>query len=915
MNIRDDKFLYRAIEFIQKIASGDFSSRMEKPFENDECDALIAGLNMLGEELQSRELEREKQATTIKESEIRFKELFNHMSSGVAVFEAINNGEDFIFKDLNKAAEDIDQVKKEVVIGKQLTKLFPDVNRFGLLEVMQNVWQTGNAQNHPTMFYKDDRIHGWRENHVYKLPGGEIVVVYDDVTERIELENKHKDSEEMFRSMNESIHDGLIMIDTERRISYWNKAAQRIFGYSYQEVINKDAYSLLAPKRYLEDYKNGFAAIKKGGTGNTIGNTVQLKALKKDGKEIPIELSFSAILLKGKWHAIGIIHDITKRKKIELEIKLRRKYLEGLLAAALDAIVTMDEKGKIVEWSKGDERMFGFTKDEAVGYELDKLVTNVDTYQQASELTNKVMHKINLRSIEAVRHSKNNAPIDVLISGSPIYDGDILIGAVCIYTDISELKHAEQLVRENEEKYRSIVESTSDAIITLDTEGNIVGWNRGAQILFGYETVEILGKHVKILSPKTHETEQQQILQQTKKRGQSGIQETIRVAKDGRHVPVEMVVSARTDKMGRLTGTTAVIRDCTERKQAEQELNRTHDIYQKAIENARGVPYLLKFPEQKYEYFGSGFEELLGIPAATMTSDMWKKIGKQVIILDQDAPQDLKKYGDSFLEKEVQTYRVDIELETAAGRSKWINDCSLPILDESSGEVIASLGILQDISDRKLTEKKLEKLIAEKEMLLKEVYHRVKNNFALVSSLLNLQSHSLKDNKALETLNTSRDRIQSMAMVHQQLYQSVDLENINFKKYIRSLVDTLFHSYVTDPGKIFLETKIDNLPIGADLAIPCGLIINELVTNAIKYAFDPAQTKKGKIIISFRQIKNGEIELVVQDTGKGLPDNFNIEKTESLGLKIVNLLVKQIGGSLDFQSSKGTKFIIKFGLN
>ena len=530
MNIRDEKFLYRAIDFIQKIASGDFSSRMEMYFKNDEVDALIAGLNMLGEELQSRELEREKQAATIKESEIRFKELFNRMSSGVAVYEAINNGKDFIFKDLNKAAEDIDQVKKEDVIGKRLTKIFPGVVDFGLLEVMQNVWQTGEAQNPPAMFYKDDRIQGWRENHVYKLPSGEIVVVYDDITERVELENNLKDSEEMFRSMNESALDALIMIDNKGLINYWNKAAQRIFGYSSQEVIGKDLHSLLTPTRYLEGFIKGFSKFKKNGTGNAIGNVLQLEALKKDNTESPIELSLSSFQLKGKWHAIGIIHDITQRKKIELEIKTRRKYLEGLLTAAPDAIVTMDEKGKIVEWSNGAELMFGFTKEETIGYELDKLVTNIDTYQQASEFTSKVMHKHNLRSIEAVRYSKENTPVDVLISGSPIFDEDILIGAVIIYTDISELKRS------------------------------------------------------------------------------------------------------------------------------EAELNKTHDIYQKTIENARGVPYLLKFPEQQYEYFGSGFEKLIGIPADKMSPEMWKKICKQVIILDQGAPQDLKKYGDSFLEKEIQTY-------------------------------------------------------------------------------------------------------------------------------------------------------------------------------------------------------------------------------------------------------------------
>jgi len=787
MNKKNGKqFLTQAIDFVQKIASGDFSARMETSFKNDEIDALITGLNMLGEELQSRELEREKQTATIKESEIRFKELFDRMKCGVAVYKAIDNGEDFIFKDLNKAAEDIEQIKKDDVIGERLTKIFPDVSEFGLLEVLQKVWRTGKAQNYPAAFYKDDRIQGWRENHVYKLPRGEIVAVYDDVTEHMVMEKELRTSEEMFRNMSESVLDGLIMIDNEGSISFWNKAAQKIFGYSYQEVVGKDVHYLLAPQRFHEDYQKGFASFKKKGTGNAVGKIVQLEALKKDGTEFPIELSLSSLQLHGKWHAIGVVHDITQRKKIELEIKTRRKYLEGLLAAAPDAIVTIDEKGKIVEWSNGAEQMFGFTKNETIGYELDKLVTNVDTYQQASELTSKVMHNYNVKSIEAVRHSKDNTPVDVLISGSPIYDEDNLVGAIIIYTDISELK------------------------------------------------------------------------------------------------------------------------------QSEAELKKTHKIYQKAIENARGVPYLLRFPEQKYEYFGSGFEKLLGIPPDNMSSDMWKKVCKQVIILDQNAPQNLKKYGESFLGKEIQAYRVDIEIETAAGETKWINDCSLPIIDEKSGKIVAALGILQDISDRKDIEKKLEKLLKEKEMLLKEVYHRVKNNFALVSSLLNLQSHSIKDKKALETLNTSRDRIQSMAMVHQQLYQSADLENINFKKYIESLTKTLFKSYVTDPSKILLEMKVENLPIGADLAIPCGLIINELATNAMKYAFDLSQNVIGKIIISFNQINDREVELVVQDNGKGLPDNFSIDETESLGLRIVKLLVQQINGSIDFQNIKGTKFIIKF---
>jgi len=354
--------------------------------------------------------------------------------------------------------------------------------------------------------------------------------------------------------------------------------------------------------------------------------------------------------------------------------------------------------------------------------------------------------------------------------------------------------------------------------------------------------------------------------------------------------------------------------EIAERKFVEEELKEVHAIYQKSIENAQGVPYRLSYPDRKYEYIGSGCEELLGIPANKMNADVWKQMCKKYIILDKDVPQDFKKYANGFLKREFKRYRVDVELQTPTGEIKWISDCSLPVVDEITGEVIASLGILQDITERKRAENLLEKLLNEKEMLLKEVYHRVKNNFSLISSLLNLQSNYVKDKKVLETLNISSDRIQSMAMVHQHLYQSVDLESINFKNYVESLTNTLFRSYVTDAKRILLETHIENLPIGADFAIPCGLIINELVTNAIKYAFNSNQIEKGKIEVRFSQIENKEIQLVVRDNGKGLPENFNIEETESLGLRIVKLLVQQIKGIMNIQSKNGTEFTIRFGV-
>ena len=174
---------------------------------------------------------------------------------------------------------------------------------------------------------------------------------------------------------------------------------------------------------------------------------------------------------------------------------------------------------------------------------------------------------------------------------------------------------------------------------------------------------------------------------------------------------------------GLLVGLKRIKRSEQARNLADEELKNVSSIYQRTIENAQGVPYRLSYPDRKYEYIGSGCEELLGIPANKMTADVWKQMAKKYIILDKDVPQDIEKYANGFLKREYKRYRVDVELHTPAGEIKWISDCSLPLVDEKTGEVIASLGILQDITERKRTENLLEKLLREKETLLKEVKH------------------------------------------------------------------------------------------------------------------------------------------------------------------------------------------------
>lgn len=212
---------------------------------------------------------------------------------------------------------------------------------------------------------------------------------------------------------------------------------------------------------------------------------------------------------------------------------------------------------------------------------------------------------------------------------------------------------------------------------------------------------------------------------------------------------------------------------------------------------------------------------------------------------------------------------------------------------------------------RELIKKNLElkKALQEKEMLIKEINHRVKNDLMIISSLLNLQAKYVKDKDDLILFKEAQTRAKSMALLHEKLYQSGKYRSIEFGEYLKGLLKDLYYAFITQPDKIGLEMDIENRELDVRIVVPLALIINELFTNAIKHAF-PGD-RKGTIRVSFKK-KDGFYSLTVSDNGIGLPENFNLNETKTFGLSIVNALTKQINGELSLDSNNGTTFTIKF---
>lgn len=210
----------------------------------------------------------------------------------------------------------------------------------------------------------------------------------------------------------------------------------------------------------------------------------------------------------------------------------------------------------------------------------------------------------------------------------------------------------------------------------------------------------------------------------------------------------------------------------------------------------------------------------------------------------------------------------------------------------------------------KRSEEQIKALLQEKEVLLQEIHHRLKNNLQILSSLLKLEAEYLKDNQAIQVFKDSQNRIQSMALIHDKLYQSKDLARINFADYIQDLVTNLFFSYNLNSSAINLKINVENVFLVSDAAIPCGLIINELISNSLKHAFH--QRESGEICIDFCSFEANLFTLTISHDGVGFAKDFDFQTTESLGLRLVKGLTNQLKGNIDFSNHNGVEIKIIF---
>lgn len=458
--------------------------------------------------------------------------------------------------------------------------------------------------------------------------------------------------------------------------------------------------------------------------------------------------------------------------------------------------------------------------------------------------------------------------------------------------EVSERMRMENALRESEEKLAGIVESVTDSMLMLDEEFNILWANEVAKKLFG---LGIVGQKCYAFFHKADKLCENCIVARCFADGGVGEFESEIIGVDGkRRIFWGTASVAATYEDGRPKTVLHLLRDITDHKQAEREV----ELLQRQIEYILGATKTnldIIDPEFGIRYIDPGWKKVYGDPAGKKCYQYFS--GQNQICPGCRIPKAL----------ETKTISVSEGVLAREG-NRPVQITTIPFQNEEGQWLVAE--VKADITERKQAEEQTQASLKEKETLLKEIHHRVKNNLQIISSLLNLQSRHIKDEQTLDIFNESRNRIKSIALIHEKLYQSKDLTNINFKGYARYLLNDLCRSYGVNTDRIRLKIDVEDLRLGVETAIPCGLIINELVSNSLKHAFP--EGKDGEIQIALHSTDEHEIELTVSDNGMGLAEDLDLENSPSLGLKLVNILTDQLGGKLAIDSSEGARFQIKF---
>jgi PAS domain S-box-containing protein len=509
----------------------------------------------------------------LRASDEKFGQLFTRMPSAVAIYDAVDGGEDFIFKDFNEAAEKIEGRKKDDLVGKRLTQVFPGVKDFGVFDVFCRVWRTGQPEFFPSALYRDERDPGtWRESRVYKLASGEVVAIYDDITKRKQAEEAVRVHAEIERNMSEAAY--LIRV-SDAAIVYSNPAFEHLLGYNPGELIGRHVSIVNAPVDKTPDDIASDIISSLEQTGSWTGDVLNLR---KDGSTIWCHanvLTFEHPVYGRVW--LSMHQDITERKRAGVALKAEHDRMLRYLDVAGVMLTVLDREGTVTLINRKGCEILGYAEEEILGRNWFDLVLPEDVRGEVKGVFTRIMNG-DLASVEYYENpvlTKTNEKRIIAFHNTYLTDPDGISGVLFSGEDITDIKRVEEALQESEKTFRALAENANDGILVAVAGGTHAFANQRAGEISGYGVAELLKTSIRDLAAPD---ELGKIVENFRKRlaGKDLPKqyETSIIRKDRKIIPIELT-SSLISWHGQ-PADLVIFRDITERKMAENALRQAN---------------------------------------------------------------------------------------------------------------------------------------------------------------------------------------------------------------------------------------------------------------------------------------------------------------------------------------------------
>ncbi len=758
---------------------------------------------------------------------------------------------------------------------------------------------------------------------------------FKDITRLKKAEDELMLFEHKSRAIIEAIPDMMFILNREGEILDFKYDDKKVLAIPPHRVMGSNIRDIGLGASDLEDI---MAKIK---------NTLDEGCLNLFEYELPVADSvgyFEARFIKlNSSEVLVIVQDISQLKEIQKCLQKSESLYRSIFNNTGVATAIIDKEGYFSLVNEKMEQFLGDDLEELVakkwmdyGHPYD--ISLLREYHQICQNTQQIQ-SYQSRFID----SKGETHL-AQITMDKIPDQERYVVSM---VDITPLKKAQSKLEESEKKYREIFENVQDVFYQLDSAGRIIDISASIYRYTGYTREELIGENWEFLNIPHREWEK---LINTIKEEDEVVNYEIQIKnRNQRKILFSINAQVLRNTDGEIKGVQGSFRDISDYKKMEQELK-----YQLELETLL-VDISKNFINQKAEMVDTAINEALKRIGEFIRADrsylfQINPEGDQLTTTHkwcqddslEDNLEDLKlsdfRWSKNIIKKTGQLYIPSVsDLPPAALKEKSILEyyniqamigVGLKLHGKMRGfigfdskqkntrwskqniDLLVVMGeIITNLLEKKYAEEAINHALQEKELLLKEIHHRVKNNMQIISSLLNLQKNYVEEEKLRQVLKESQGRIKTMCMVHEKMYQSESLSKINFTTYLQQLMEDLFYTYGVSSLKIKPVLQIDEVEINIETAIPLGLIVNELLTNSLKYAFP--DDIKGRILIKFYQ-EEGRLNLIVSDNGVGLPDDLIIEETNTLGLKLVKSLAQQLDADLLVNKNNGACFKIVF---